>query len=108
MPCRTDEDPSDHLYKQFAFLEAALCASLRALDAQPIPKGARGRPGALEQLDYVEADITKHELFNWREAHEAKDYARRKREKEQREKEELRQAGLAKLSPAERAALGIK
>lgn len=113
MPCRDyyDDHPEQYfkdvtepaLKARIAFAESALCAALDALDALPIPAGARGRPGALERINYEEAGITRAELSKWREEHKELDKRHRA--------EALAKAkitGLAKLDPLEIKALGIK
>jgi hypothetical protein len=106
MPCRDyyDDHPEQYyadtvrdLRKQISFAESALCAALRhiekAYDADPV--------------DYIgcdDAGINRTELKSWYKKHKALDTKHRAEEK----KRLLRQQALEKLTPEERAALGVK
>lgn len=90
-----------------AFLEAALCASLTALEKF-------GHIPALDYLDYDEAGITMAELNVWWREHKRKDAARREWEQHERERKEReaaekieRQRILATLTPEQRRILGV-
>jgi len=82
---------------------AALCALLSALERRFGPK-----LDLLEQeVDWQEAGITPQWLRAWWEKHKAEDAERLAREDRQEERAAARRAAMAKLSPDERAALGI-
>jgi hypothetical protein len=109
MPCRDyyDDHPEqyfkDHtepaLKKQISFAESALCAALNALDYR------RDTPSTetLDMIDYTQSGITRQELEAWRIKHAETD--RRIREGKMAA---ARASALAKLTPLERKALGIK
>lgn len=111
MPCHSDYGYSssshyERLYeeelKRNNWLEAALCASLTALNSN------------YDALDYKEAGIKRADLIKWHDAHKIKDAERRAREAEERKaraekaaKTKAKKALLAKLSPEERELLGV-
>jgi hypothetical protein len=106
MPCRYWDDSLEmgRLRKNKAFLEAALCAILTAKDLW------YNYNDILDDIDYDEAGISKQELMDWWENHKKNDAVRR--EKEEKEKEEIRKfnlrvIALSKLTMEEREALGL-
>jgi 3-deoxy-D-manno-octulosonic-acid transferase len=93
------------MVKEHNMLEAAMCGVLTVLEG-------RFKEGSLNELlnmvEWEEAGIKRKTLEMWWKAHKKKDEERRDREDAARRKEELRASALSKLSPAERAVLGIK
>ena len=61
----------------YAFLEAALCGALKALDIAHA--GYRG--DGLDIIDYKEAGILKEDLIRWKTEHDAEDARRKTEEK---------------------------
>lgn len=115
MPCRDyyDDHPQAYfrdvtepaLKKQISFAESALCATLNALELQVLAgSGGKGDPDKIYDLiDFEEAGITQKELREWRKRHAELDKKHR-----ERELAEAKKTALAKLSPIEKKALGIK
>lgn len=115
MPCRDyyDDHPEAYfrdvtepaLKKRIAFAESALCATLDALDRYVHrADGGKGDPDAhLRLIDYEAAGTSFAELKKWKEEHEELDKKHRAAELEK-----AKATGLAKLSPLEIKALGIK
>ena len=109
MPCFDGRTASPDYYdqlqtekKRIQWFEAALCATLTALNSN------------YDALDFTEAGVQRKDLVKWHEAHKAKDAIRREREAQARkEKEEkaakakAKKALLAKLTPEERELLGV-
>lgn len=98
MPCRDDGVPSNAA----AQLEAMLCGVVHVLDKQNCLNQI------LDHVDWVEAGITRYEFDRWWRMHQQQDEERRNRELWEQQKIELRNKTLARLSPAERQALGFE
>lgn len=106
MPCRTDypEDRANEintLNKHIAFLEAALCASLNALEKESLKY-------PINLLDYDEAGITKTRLEKWFNNHKEIDKQRKVNQALVEERKALKEKALSKLSDEECKVLGIK
>jgi O-methyltransferase involved in polyketide biosynthesis len=116
MPCRDfyDDHPEAYfkdikepaLKKQISFAESALCQTLAAL--QRAHNGLNGQGDIYDRIDFEAAGITKAELVKWHKEHKALDAKHRAAEKAKQNKEALKKAALAKLTAAERNALGVK
>lgn len=101
MPChdagRAEEEAAKQ-QKHVRFLEAALCACVRGLGVSAV--------GML--LDAHESGVAPAELLKWWEEHEGKDTDRRLMERYASERQAARRSALAKLSPVEKRALGLR
>lgn len=98
MPCTCDGYEEQERRDTYAILDklrATVCAMLRA------------DPTLIDRLDYREAGIDKSWLIAWWNAHQRADQVRLREEENRRAKARLRAAALAKLTPQERAALGV-
>lgn len=112
MPCRDDgwNDPVpprrepttvvknedlQNMQKQIAFLEASLCAILRAHDTIHYPGKAYE---LINAIDPIESGVAARELTEWWNTHLVEDARRRENEK---------QNALNKLTPRERMILGL-
>lgn len=91
------------------FLDAACCALWNTLQLMQLSD-----EDIISRIDFAEAGISEADLRAWRQRHRARDEARRQAEAlriEQarlaREREAIAQAALQKLTPEERAALGL-
>lgn len=112
MPCRDyyDDHPEAYfrdvtepaLKKQISFAESALCAALSALE-RANNGSVNPAPSALDWMDFAAAGITQKELVQWRKTHMELDKKHRAEEARK-----LKERALAKLTPEERQALGIK
>ncbi len=102
MPCLSSQGMYDHTdseaRRKVEKLEAMLCALIRMT----------GLEEALEKADWKEAGVGGQELKSWWHEHQRKDVDRRNRERLAAEAEQRRKEALAKLTPEERAALGIR
>jgi hypothetical protein len=120
MPCRDyyDDHPEQYfrnvtepaLKKQISFAESALCQTLRALehvDSQVETINPK-KGDWYDWIDFKAAGITKAALMKWHIEHKALDEKHRAEEQEKQEKAALKKSALAKLTPAERKALGVK
>jgi hypothetical protein len=115
MPCRDyyDDHPQQYfkdvtepaLKKQISFAESALCAALDTIDKMLIKQGSGdfGYRDAIDAMDLKEAGITEKDLRAWRKNHKELDKKHR-----EEEKRKLKASALAKLTPEEIAALGVK
>ena len=118
MPCRDyyDDHPQQYfkdvtepaLKKQISFAESALCQTLAGLIRLVTETKLYANSDPYDWIDYKEAGITKKELVAWHKAHMELDAKHRAEEKAKQEKAALKKAALAKLTPAERKALGVK
>ena len=79
----------------------ALCAFLRVLS--PILYLQ-----ALDLIDWTEAGIRREEFVEWWKMHQERDRLRQRQARSDKVQENIRKQALAKLSPAERDALGLK
>lgn len=119
MPCRDDGWPEnnsayevtrDRLNRR----EAMLCAVLRTIEAMPTQGSspAENLMEFLDQVDWREAGVRKHQLVQWWEQHKEKDNARLAAEAKKRERARLKAEAEAKakalLTPEERKILGIE
>lgn len=97
MPCSDShyETREEVLQKK---MPAVLCAIV----------GILGPDEIVDKLDWQEAGVTPAEFREWWRLHQRRDQARRAAEEEYRRKQEARATAIAKLTPEERAALGIK
>lgn len=98
MPCMCDgyeEQERRESHTELVRLRATVCAMLRV------------DPSLIDRLDYQEAGITHPWLVSWWNSHLAADEQRSREERNRRAKARLRAAALAKLTPQERAALGV-
>ena len=115
MPCRDfyDDHPQQYfkdvtepaLKKQISFAESALCAALGTIEKMLIKQGSGdfGYRDVYEAIDYKEAGITEVDLRTWHKNHKKLDKKHR-----EEEKRKLKASALAKLTPEEREALGVK
>jgi hypothetical protein len=110
MPC-SDGGWSDEVrvssdeVAEHRMLEASMCGILTVLEKQ-FKDGSLSH--ILNTVDWQEAGVKRKTLEAWWKAHKKKDEERRAREEAARRKEELKASGLSKLTPEEKAALGIK
>ncbi len=106
MPCKDYEDlrfvRDEKLRRENAMLEASLCAILTSLEKKNEIRTF------LNDVDWKEAGVPASTLFSWWVNHKEQDAKRRACEEAERAKKEARQAALAKLTPEERKALGLK
>lgn len=104
MPCRTDyiDDHEFAARKEASLTKAALCAVLHAMFAKGI------HPFEDPVIDWKEAGVTKKELRTWWINHLREDEVRKEREAKEKQLKEEKRAALAKLTPKERALLGLK
>lgn len=77
----------------------ALCAHLKVL--------LRNNPILFNEVVYDPRDPLARNLADWWEEHQKADLARERQEKQEGERNQLREQALAKLTPAEREALGV-
>lgn len=116
MPCISyyDDHPEQYfsevtepaLKAQISFAESALCQTLRALETT---FNSTSKPGNFyDMIDYAAAGITRPELVKWHTAHKELDAKHRAIALAKQEKAALKKSALAKLSAAERKALGVK
>ena len=109
MPCRDGGAYDDPEYQRrldkekIIFLEAALCAALTAFEL--IAKNTRVI--AFSWIDYENAGIGEKELKDWWDNHKRDDTARRKKEKEKQDRQDLKASALSKLTEEERKVLGL-
>lgn len=96
MPC-TDGGPSRPDPK----VEAMLCAIVSSMDPDDLDE-------VLDDVNWREAGVTRAEFQVWWEQHQAEDASRRERESAAAEVEQTRRRALAKLTPAERAAIAAR
>jgi hypothetical protein len=80
---------------------AMLCAVWSVMSADM-------RLQVLGDVNWLEAGVTRDELFKWIMLHERRDRSRRAEEARKRQVLELKARALAKLTDAERAVLGLK
>ena len=116
MPCRDyyDDHPEQYfkdrtkpaLRKQISFAESALCAALTALQhVDGLVETITPKSGDFyDWLNFQEAGITKKDLLAWHKRHQVLDKRHRAEELEKK----LRENALAKLTPEEKKALGLK
>lgn len=100
MPC-TGGGPSHEQVLDERRVTAALCAILRAF------AGNGSLESVLDAIDYENAGITRAWIVAWWEDHQRADRNRIAREQEAIERNELARSARAKLSSAERQALGL-
>jgi hypothetical protein len=109
MPCLNDDgyDGTSSLRNELARKDAILCAVFSELERTPDPqfKTALGR--VYNNADWMEAGVTLRWVAQWWEDHKKEDIRRRNREATERALNEQKEAALAKLTPKERALLGI-
>ena len=113
MPCRDyyDDHPQQYfkdvtepaLKKQISFAESALCQTLAALESVVMENG-----NFYDYIDFKAAGIKKADLIKWHKEHKELDAKHRDEENAKKEKAALKKSALAKLTPAEREALGVK
>lgn len=113
MPCHDPDNwqpmPQTSHGMTFRHFEAALCGILDAVERYGNDTTLEGRVKMLfDRVDWDEAGISRRTVEVWWHNHKQDDAERRAREAAERRKEELRASGLSKLTPEERAALGIK
>lgn len=106
MPCSSDYGPSIHTEyvekEHDGKMAARLCAVLTTLEA-------RGwLHQTLDNIDYKEAGITRKSLQNWWNEHKQRDVERRLREQEEARRMRVKRNALAKLTDAEKKALGVR
>src|SRR5690242_13382594 len=113
MPCR--DDPADYrtrndyneqvLRQVRRDFEAALCAVFRVLDTNDYPMSLGELLG---YVDWQEAGVSRAWVEGWWASHKEQDRLRKLQEAARQRKEEARQSALAKLTPEEKQALGLK
>lgn len=106
MPCRDPVDWDEpRVTKRHGLaiedFEAVLCGILTVLEKEE-------RLFGLDDVDWTEVGVKQKTVETWWKAHKLEDIARRKQEKAEKRMKELRVAALAKLTPEEKAVLGIK
>ena len=102
MPCRVDYDTlSDEERGSPELLKAAMCAILTTLTRQ------QTLAAVLKDTDWEEAGVSEEEVLGWWKRHQREDAARRIREAAAKEMKAVRRQAVAKLSAAERKALGL-
>lgn len=110
MPCRDpvdwDTQPETRHGMRIEDFEAVLCGLFTALEGNEQANDML--PLWLRNVDWKEAGVTRKKVATWWKRHKAEDEARRVREAAEKHKAELKAAALAKLTPEEKAALGIK
>lgn len=77
----------------------ALCARLNVLK--------KFNPTIFDKLVWDAKSESGRALAAWWDAHQKADLARERQEKQEKERNQLREQALAKLTPAEREALGV-
>lgn len=82
---------------------AALCALLRVTSIADAVTLAQAR----SLIDWYRAGISAQEFSTWWHDHQEEDEARERREAEKKASDKRRADALAKLTPAERADLGL-
>ena len=121
MPCRDYYDDNTGAYYaketkwlkvQVSFAESALCATLDALEYVMLSHDSVDVVGPIyDYIDCEEAGIDRDELIKWHTKHKELDTKHRAEEaaklKKELELEQLRAEGLAKLTKAQRKALGL-
>jgi hypothetical protein len=98
MPCRDNGGPYTDAYeyqKKIDELTRLLCALCERVENQ-------------QRMVNVRLVTFPEEVGTWWGEHKRKDAERKNRENHEQYLRTLRQQGLAKLTPAERAALGVK
>jgi hypothetical protein len=120
MPCRDyyADHPNEYfqnvtepaLKKQVSFAESALCQTLRALEyVDSLVETITPKLGDFyDWIDFEAAGIKKADLLSWHANHKALDKKHRAEEMAKKEKARLKKAALAKLTPDEKIALGLK
>ena len=104
MPCSDGGIPYPPSREEL--LDRKASAMLCAIATVLAKKGALAATAA--EADWTEAGVTIGEFHDWLTLHAQKDLERRAREADQQDRQEKAKAALAKLSPAERAALGLE
>lgn len=111
MPCTDGGYPADRredplIREQLRRAEARVCAVFSCLEARGL------MDEVIKNINWQEAGLTQQSTLRWWEQHKEQDRRRRKAEKEQAEhaarEKRLAAIGLAKLTPEERKALGLK
>jgi len=107
MPCndggmfRSDEDQARGLITTARDFEAVLCGILSAMITTDEVKYW------LNEVDWKEVGVSRKRVEKWWKEHQKEDAERRKREEALQAKLAARESALAKLTPAERHALGL-
>lgn len=107
MPCNGWNSNGEALAeasRKAEFLEAALCGLIRSL---PKHTGLVNQDRPFAEINFEEAGISKKALERWWKNHQEQDLAREVREKKARDRARLRTRAIKKLTPSERAALGV-
>jgi len=112
MPCRSETDGERVVYvsddrskKDLAMVEAMLCAVLTV--AKNSKDLAALDTNLINAIDEKESGVSVESLKSWWTKHQERDRIRRQREQIFEHKKQARAAGLAKLTLAERRALGL-
>lgn len=100
MPCRCDGAEEESRREQQKRLDAATRAACEAMRAYSTLYSMMDK-----NLDV--RVLVSSETLAWFQQHEAEDARRREYERQQRDQERIRQAGLSKLTAEERQALGL-
>lgn len=102
MPCTDGGVPYPPTRQQrlTAMMPAALCGVLNALSLEELAR-------MLTVFDEKEAGVTTEEMMEWWTHHKEEDAERRRRERRGAEQKAAAKAALAKLSRADRKALGL-
>lgn len=99
MPCQSDYPPGYSMQDERP--AKILCAVLTVLES-------RGKlEKVLARVDWKEAGVSEKHARAWWGAHKAADKARRRNEKLEKERRVIADAVYVKLSPNERAAIGL-
>jgi hypothetical protein len=120
MPCRDyyDDHPNEYfknvtepaLKKQVSFAESALCQTLRALEHVDnfVETISPKRGDFYDWINFEDAGIKKADLLIWHANHKSLDEKHRAEDLVKKEKARLKKSALAKLTPDEKIALGLK
>jgi hypothetical protein len=101
MPC-SDGGPSPEQIRDQRSIPAMLCGLLTVLERSD------NLDAVLDAMDWTEAGVSREWFDHWWPEHKREDAERRAWEAAERSRLAERRAALEKLSPAERAALGIR
>lgn len=115
MPCYDGgpSTPQPRLYHGLTAeqLEATLCAVFTTLTEIDFGGSEMNVAEVLNNTDWKEAGVNRAEVAKWWKLHQAADKARKQREADAKAAAErqamLKASALAKLTPAERIALGL-
>lgn len=109
MPCRDDGWDTPRREERHGMtigaFEATLCGLFTVLERNFTESSLEI---VLTMVDWAKVGVKRKTVEIWWKKHKAEDEERRAREEAARRKEELKASALAKLTPEEKVALGIK